>query len=92
MYLLKTEKDKTYLFFTKTFFFTWNMAGRLCSCGSLVICVIVLHFSGKPRMSAEQVSLQFLEAHKCVTRVKVYFSSFWTIKPSRMPTSRMRQV
>ena len=85
MYLLKTEKDKTYLFFTKTFFFTWNMAGRLCSCGSLVICVIVLHFSGKPRMSAEQVSLQFLEAHKCVTRVKVYFSSFWTTKPSRMP-------
>ena len=57
MYLLKTEKDKTYLFFTKTFFFTWNMAGRLCSCGSLVICVIVLRFSGKPRMSAEQVSL-----------------------------------
>ena len=88
MYLLKTEKDKTCLFFTKTFF-TWNMAGRLCFCGSLVMCVIVLHFSGKPCMPARQVSLQFLEAHKCVTQVKVYFSSFWTTKPSCMPTSRM---
>ena len=36
----KTKHDYS---FTKTFFVTWNMAGRLCSCGSLVICVIVLH-------------------------------------------------
>lgn len=45
-------------------------------------CVLVVLWS---HMSAEQVSLQFLEAHKCVIRVKVYFSSFWTTKPSRMP-------
>ena len=69
------------------------MAGRLCSCGSLVIylliCVIILHFSGKPRMAAEQVSLQFLEAGKSVTQVNVNFPSSRTTKPSRIPTSRM---
>ena len=40
-----------------------NMAGRLCSCGSVVIylliCVIVLHFSGKPRMAAERSAFSF---------------------------------
>ena len=69
------------------------MAGRLCSRGSVVIylliCVIVLHFSGKPRMAAEQVILQFLEAGKCVTQVNVNFSSSRTTKLSQIPTSRM---
>ena len=72
------------------------MGGRLCSCGSVVIylliCVIVLHFSGKPRMAADQVSLQFLEAGKSVTPVNVNFSSSRTTKPSRIPTSRMEQL
>ena len=72
------------------------MGGRLCSCGSVVIylliCVIVLHFSGKPRMAADQVSLQFLEAGKSVTQVNVNFSSSRTTKPSRIPTSRMEQL
>ena len=72
------------------------MGGRLCSCGSVVIylliCVIVLHFSGKPRMAADQVSLQFLEAGKSVTQVNVNFSSSRTTKPSRIPTSKMEQL
>ena len=72
------------------------MGGRLCSCGSVVIylliCVIVLHFSGKPRMAADQVSLQFLEAGKSVIQVNVNFSSSRTTKPSRIPTSRMEQL
>ena len=67
------------------------MAGRLCSCGSgviyLLICVIVLHFSGKPRMAAEQVSLLFLEAGKSVTQVNVNFPSSRTTKPSRTHTN-----
>ena len=73
-----------------------NMGDRLCSCGSVVIylliCVIVLHFSGKPRMAADQVSLQFLEAGKSVTQVNVNFASSRTTKPSRIPTSRMEQL
>ena len=40
-------------------------------------------------MATEQVSLQFLEAGKCITQVSVNFSSFRTTKPSRIPTSRM---
>ena len=72
------------------------MGDRLCSCGSVVIylliCVIVLHFSGKPRMAADQVSLQFLEAGKSVTQVNVNFASSRTTKPSRIPTSRMEQL
>ena len=40
-------------------------------------------------MTAEQVSLQFLEAGKCVTQVNVNFSSSRTTKPSRIPTSRI---
>ena len=72
------------------------MGDRLFSCGSVVIylliCVIVLHFSGKPRMAADQVSLQFLEAGKSVTQVNVNFPSSRTTKPSRIPTSRMEQL
>ena len=72
------------------------MGDRLCSCGSVVIylliCVIVLNFSGKPRMAADQVSLQFLEAGKSVTQVNVNFPSSRTTKPSRIPTSRMEQL
>lgn len=72
------------------------MGDRLCSCGSVVIylliCVIVLHFSGKPRMAADQVSLQFLEAGKSVTQVNVNFPSSRTTKLSRIPTSRMEQL
>ena len=72
------------------------MGDRLCSCGSaviyLLICVIVLHFSGKPRMAADQVSLQFLEAGKSVTQVNVNFPSSRTTKPSSIPTSRMEQL
>ena len=72
------------------------MGGRLFSCGSVVIylliCVIVLHFSGKPRMAADQVSLQFLEAGKSVTQVNVNFPSSRTTKLSRIPTSRMEQL
>ena len=72
------------------------MGDRLCSCGSVVIylliCVIVLHFSGKPRMAADQVSLQFLEAGKSVTQVNVNFPSSRTTKPSRIPRSRMEQL
>lgn len=72
------------------------MGDRLCSCGSVVIYlliyVIVLHFSGKPRMAADQVSLQFLEAGKSVTQVNVNFPSSRTTKPSRIPTSRMEQL
>ena len=67
-----------------------NMVGRLCSCGSVVIylliCVKVLHFSGKPSMAADQVSLQFLEAGKSVTQVNVNFPSSRRTKPSRIPT------
>ena len=40
-------------------------------------------------MAAEQVSLQFLAAGKCVTQVNVNFSSSRTTKPSCIPTSRM---
>ena len=40
-------------------------------------------------MAAEQVSLQFLEAGKCITQVNVNFSSSQTTKPSCIPTSRM---
>ena len=40
-------------------------------------------------MVAEQVSLQFLAAGKCVTQVNVNFSSSRTTKPSCIPTSRM---
>ena len=40
-------------------------------------------------MAAEQFSLQFLEAGKCITQVNVNFSSFPTTKPGRISTSRM---
>ena len=45
-----------------------NLPPNLCN-------ILVLHFSGKPCMAAEQVSLQFLEAGKCITQVNVNFSS-----------------
>ena len=61
MYLLK----KTMIILCQNILLHVEHGGSAVFLWFFVICV--LHFSGKPRMSAEQVGLQFLEAHKCVT-------------------------
>ena len=40
-------------------------------------------------MAAKQVSLQFLEAGKCITQVNINFSFPQTTKLSHIPTPRM---
>ena len=40
-------------------------------------------------MAAKQVSLQFLEAGKCITQVNINFSFSQTTKLSHIPTLRM---
>ena len=71
-----------------------NMVGQSCSCSSvaiyLLLCVIFsTPLSGEPHMAAKQVSLQFLEAGKCITQVNINFSFSQTTKLSHIPTSRM---
>ena len=59
--------------------FLWFF-GNLCNSAPFLWKAAYVNRTGQPSV---------LEAHKCVTQVKVHFSSSWTTKPSRMPTSRM---